>query len=280
MNKKEARLLFKQITNINVKSIEEIFTGFSNQNFIVNDAYVLRILKENRDETLSIKNEINNYKTIENLKISEKLIYLNEENGIKITKFIHQTHYYSTPKKIEELKGVAKNIKKLHKLKTNITHEYDYVNKLNVYKSKIPVSLYLSKEYEDNIIEKMIQISKNKPLVMSHNDLVKGNILFTKNKTYFIDWEYGSLNYEYFDLASFISENNLTIEETIIFLNEYYKSKLNETIKKRISIFIKALDILFYYWACYYYFLRKDLIYKEIANEKKSRIISSNPFSL
>ena len=121
----------------------------------------------------------------------------------------------------------------------------------------------------------MNQITKNKPLVMSHNDLVKGNILFSKNKTYFIDREYGSLNYEYFDLASFISENNLNNNEIDIFLNEYYKAKLNETIKNRISIFIKALDILFYYWACYYYFLRKDSIYKEIANEKKYRITSS-----
>ena len=275
MNKKEARLIFKKITNINVKSIEEIYSGFSNQNFIINDAYILRILRPNRDETLLIKNEIENYKAIENLKISEKLVYLDENNGIKITKFIHQTHYYSSPLKIEEIKSVAKNIKKLHKLKTNINHKYDYLYKLNCYKNRIPSSLYLNKEYEDSVISKMNQITKNKPLVMSHNDLVKGNILFSKNKTYFIDWEYGSLNYEYFDLASFISENNLNNKEIDIFLNEYYKAKLNETIKNRISIFIKALDILFYYWACYYYFLRKDSIYKEIANEKKYRITSS-----
>ena len=112
MNKKEARLIFKKITNINVKSIEEIYSGFSNQNFIINDAYILRILRPNRDETLLIKNEIENYKAIENLKISEKIIYLDENNGIKITKFIHQTHYYSSPLKIEEIKSVAKNIKK------------------------------------------------------------------------------------------------------------------------------------------------------------------------
>lgn len=86
MNKKEARLIFKKITNINVKSIEEIYSGFSNQNFIINDAYILRILRPNRDETLLIKNEIENYKAIENLKISEKLVYLDENNGIKITK--------------------------------------------------------------------------------------------------------------------------------------------------------------------------------------------------
>ena len=30
MNKKEARLIFKKITNINVKSIEEIYSGFLN----------------------------------------------------------------------------------------------------------------------------------------------------------------------------------------------------------------------------------------------------------
>ena len=62
MNKKEARLIFKKITNINVKSIEEIYSGFSNQNFIINDAYILRILRPNRDETLLIKNEIENYR--------------------------------------------------------------------------------------------------------------------------------------------------------------------------------------------------------------------------
>ncbi len=276
MLKKEAKTLFKNIMNINVKSIEEINTGFSNQNFIINDAYVLRILRENRDETLNILEEIENYKAINELKISEKLLYLDEQTGIKITKFIHQTHYYSSPLKVEEIINVAKTIKKLHKSKLKVTHEYNFKNKLETYKRKLPNQLLLNKEYEDNLIKEMEKACKNKELVMSHNDLVKGNILFSNTKTYFIDWEYGSLNYEYFDLASFISENNINEKEANIFLNEYYKSKLNDKIKNRISIFIKCLDILFYYWACYYYLLRKDNIYKEIANEKIKRIISSH----
>lgn len=59
------------------------------------------------------------------------------------------------------------------------------------------------------------------------------------------------MNNPYFDLASFISENNLNETQEEFFLSKYFGSKLNLTKRKRTKIFINFLDLLFYYWALY-----------------------------
>ena len=46
------------------------------------------------------------------------------------------------------------------------------------------------------------------PKVLSHNDLNQDNLLW-KNKFYFLDWEYASLNHPCFDIASLVSTYKL-----------------------------------------------------------------------
>jgi len=46
------------------------------------------------------------------------------------------------------------------------------------------------------------------PKVLSHNDLNQDNLLW-KNKFYFLDWEYASINHPCFDLASLVNTYKL-----------------------------------------------------------------------
>jgi thiamine kinase-like enzyme len=46
------------------------------------------------------------------------------------------------------------------------------------------------------------------PKVLSHNDLNQDNLLW-KNKFYFLDWEYASLNHPCFDIASLVNTYKL-----------------------------------------------------------------------
>lgn len=272
IDKKEAKNIFYSLTNTNIKSIEEIFSGFSNQNFIVNDAYILRIPLPNKDESIDYTIEEETYNLIKDLNFSEKIVYFSKETGIKISKFIHNCKSYSITPSNEEIKNVAKLLKKLHKSNIQSSRSYDMFDRLELYKKNVDEKDYILKSYEENLIIKLKEIYPKQSECLCHNDIVRGNLLFGYSKTYLIDWEYAANNNPYFDLASFISENNLSSEQEDLFLSTYFGTKLTNLIKKRISLFIEFLDILYYYRGLYLYKNRNLEIYKIIANEKLERI--------
>ena len=269
---KEIKEEFTNIIDKKIRSIEKLEGGFSNENYLINDAYVFRKVSPLKDESLSFIHEKEIYETIEQLNCSDKVIYYNVENGNKIAKYIHGTRcYYQTPTD-EQIIYVAKLIKKIQKSNIKVSFEYDAMNKINLYKSILPPEVFIDKNYEDKVFKEYLKIYEKYDLVLSHNDLVKGNLLFKFNGVFFIDWEYASMNIPLFDLASFISENNLNNEQASLFLNKFYGAKLNQTIIKRLDIVIRFQDILFYYWALYNFKRRHDEIFKIIGDEKLARI--------
>ncbi len=272
INKKEAKELFIKLTNINVKSIEEIFSGFSNQNFLINDAYVLRIPLKNKDESINYNDEADIYNAISVLNYVEKIVYYSTDTGVKISKFIHGSKSYKDTPSDYEIISVAKLLKKFHKAKINVSAKYDMFSRLKLYKQNIKDDELLNQDYENIVIKNVKNCFDKEDMCLCHNDLVKGNILFTYSKTYFIDWEYAGMNNPLFDIASFISENNLNENQKELFLKTYFGYKLSSLNKKRISNFIEFLDILFYYWGLYLFNKRHLEIYKIISNEKLEHI--------
>lgn len=267
----DERKLFFEITSKEVRTSSFIKEGITNNNFLINDAFVLRIPKDNRESMINFEHEKNNYKVIEPLKISEKLLFLDEQNGFKITKFIHNAHYYPEINN-ETMNSVSRLLKKLHSSDIKVPYGYQMFKRLEEYKTKIDKKYYINEQYEKDVIKKVQQIFNKEPLTFCHNDLVKGNLLFRFNTAFIIDWETGAMNSPLFDLASFISENNLNLEQEEYFLKKYYGYKYNTLKRRRVDIFINFLDILFYYWALAYFFTRNEDIYLKIANIKLERI--------
>jgi thiamine kinase-like enzyme len=61
--------------------------------------------------------------------------------------------------------------------------------------------------YEKNLDYLKLQPTE---LVLCHNDLNCGNLIFLNRKLYLIDFEYAMLNDKFFDIASFASETLTT----------------------------------------------------------------------
>lgn len=271
--KQKVKNIFLETINKDIRTCKEMTNGFCNENYAINDAFVLRLPKENSDETLNYKHEKLVYEKIEKLNISEKIVYFNEDNGVKISKFVHNARQYKETPTNEQIGFVAKTIKKLHNSEIKVPFGYQMFYRLSVYKKELFEDEYINFKYEKSIIKEVQKIFAKDKMVLCHNDLVQNNLLFKFNSLVIIDWEYAGMNNPYFDLASFISENNLNAEQEELFLKKYFGSKYNQLKKRRVETFIKFLDILFYYWALYYYKKRGDQIYKKIANDKLNRIL-------
>ena len=270
--KQKIKSIFTSATQKEIRSSQIIENGFCNENYNINDAFVLRIPKDNADETLNYKHENIVYKTIEPLKISEKVVYFDENTGIKISKFVHNARQYKTTPTNEQITYLAKTLKKLHSSKLKVPFGYQMFYRLSIYKKSLFEDEYIDTKIEKQIIKDVQKIFAKDEMVLCHNDLVQNNLLFKFNGLTLIDREYSGMNNFYFDLASFISENNLNDEQKEFFLSKYFGAKLNDLKRKKVNIFINFLDLLFYYWALYYYRKRGDIIYKKIALEKLEHI--------
>ena len=89
------------------------------------------------------------------------------------------------------------------------------------------------------------------------------NILHTKNKTYFIDWEFASINSKYFDLVSVIHSYKLhDLDINNLFI--YYGLDINDiSIYKKIKEWKKIHENLILIWAA---ITHKYLLNDEVGN--------------
>src|SRR5574344_605152 len=272
---KEIKVIFEKTMKKVVRTSSFLETGFSNNNYLINDAFVIRLPRPNGDPTLDFKKEKAVYEAIAPLNISEKILNFDESDGIKISKFCHNTRKYVNTPTNEQILYVAKKLRKLHSSKIALPFGYMMFFKLDIYKKSVDPTLYIKDSYESKVIKEVRKIFAKTPMTICHNDLVKDNLLFKFNGLTIIDWEYASMNNPLFDLASFVSENNLNNEQEEFFLKKYFGYKYNSIKKKRVELFMRFQDILFYYWALLLKNKRGDEIYSKIAEEKLNRIISN-----
>jgi len=225
--------------------------GFCNINSLLKSSkkeYLIRQFKSDTTVNISRSYEYIMQKKAYKKNIAAEPLLLDEKNQFMICDFLKGKHKKTL--KSKEIQLLAKNIKKLHKIKS-IEKEYDLKKDLKQYK----------KNLKDEDANKSIEICKKelrrlkkykKELVTTHHDLNPKNILFHKNTIKFIDWEYVGVNDKFFDLATVCFEFNLNIKEERILLKFYQKSVNKKDIKKLHS------HILIYEHLCKLWFMSLD----------------------
>ena len=128
---------------------------------------------------------------------------------------------HKTKLKNSDIKNLAKQIKKLHKIKTK-AKTYDLKSDLLNYKKILKDKK--SKKIISESLKSLKKLKKfKKELVLTHHDLNPKNIIFNKNKIKIIDWEYAGINDRFFDLAAICIEFKLNKKEEELFLSYYLK---------------------------------------------------------
>lgn len=194
------------------------------------------------------------------------VLFIDKKNNLLIYEYIEDTKKLSEisfpletieHKSIEDkyLRQLGEGIKKIHSVKPPkkfITFE----NQLNIYQELLSGFKWPEENHLEQAINLFKTITKDEDdgdFVFSHNDLNVLNILQTQNKTYFIDWEFASINSKYFDLVSVIHHYKLD-ELDINNLFIYYGLDINDMkIYKKIKEWEKIHSHLIFIWAAVRY---------------------------
>ncbi|MCQ2796602.1 MAG: phosphotransferase [Bacilli bacterium] len=261
MNEKS---LIRKIIGEQVKSIRPIHQGVSNTSYLVNKQYVVRI-KSEKERFYKFKEEKEVLHKTSNLFLSEFVTYL-DKDGNKVSEYINNAHSFKGDN--NEIIAVAKMLKKLHDSKIEVKAKFKPLKRYYYYKNKSNGEEF---QHEGTIIINVKKLYNKYPLIICHNDLVDNNLLFTKTGSYLIDYEYAGRNIYLFDLASFLSENEIRDKRKVkLFLTTYGfpMSNIDE-----LQTMIMFLNLLWYYWALERYNATKRKIFLNISNMKKRAII-------
>ena len=185
---------------------------------------------------------------VKSINLDVDTLYYNVANGIQLTKYIEDADHFST----EYIEEASLLIKKLHEPKIHVGKQYDIEKMFKEYQDRNHEILF-DTSFAHHYISKAKQLSKEQH-VLCHNDLVEGNFLFTKDQSYLIDYEYAMDNHPYFDLMSFITENDIQNPQDRERIYKIYFGDDFEAIDyEALKIFEIAHHVLWCEWASFMY---------------------------
>lgn len=255
--------LFESLTNIKVFKYELIKEGITNINYLIHSGDGLFVMRIPRSNMIGI-DYVNQGKILNLVKdINVEVIYYNKDSGIMITKYIENTQ-----KEKVSFDVVVKHLKKLHSISYTNIADFDPFKLIETYKSISNDSLFKD---EEKVILKAKEIYNKYPKVLCHNDVLYANFISCIDKDYLIDYEYAGGNIALFDIASFLSENNIDDELLqLTFINKYF-DKVSDELLNDLNNMFSFLDILWGYWAKSMHIKYKEEIFDIIFNEKLNR---------
>ncbi len=274
---KETDELYYQIIN-NKEHWIKLDGGLSNQVFLYDNKYVIKIFDKNNNNLFVI---LENYYKI--LKDLETTLYLDKQNGYLIEKFVEGNIVDNATLFTKNFCLKIFNLidKKIYNIIPDICKKnviLEYINYLNKY-------IETNKIFQDeiNFVKHIflpnINLEENEELKFSHNDIQKYNLIIKDNDINLIDWEYSGYTWKYFDHCNFIV---LLINEMITG-KMYDLDKIDDLIdlqyfleimiliyKKEKKYFLNQMLIsgyTWYLWSLVKYDKTKDKLYIDYGNQ-------------
>jgi thiamine kinase-like enzyme len=207
-----------------LKIIERLMGGMSNYTYLCskNDKkFVFRIPGEGGYNFVNYTTEANNLNHILPLNINTRTVFIDPENGYKISEYIEGTMIDDNV----DLNLVTKTLKQLHNYNTLFDNNYDHLKRLETYEllhQNNEVKYLKLKESFLKLFDKYLKQHLDTPC---HNDAQIANMIVDENqKLYLLDWEFAGNNDKIYDIASF---GNKDFNQALKLLNVYYQNPKN-----------------------------------------------------
>ena len=259
--KEDIKRIIKECLKLKKISVFEItrIGGMTNRNYKINvdgELMILRLPGIGTEKIIDRKNEVRNSKLVSEKQFDAKILYINEETGVKISKFIEgaETLTVRSAKKENNIKLVANLLYTLHNSNIHMTNKFDVYREIRKYENIIDKYNYNYYEGYKDIREKIFNIKSlmkkyNTKIVPSHNDTLPDNFIKDNNeRLYLIDWEYSGLNDNMWDVAAYCLESNFSTYDEELFLHYYCADNLSKDDSIRLLMNKVLQDILWSLW--------------------------------
>ena len=240
-----------------IKNITVLKKGMTNRSFLFecqNQKYIMRIPGEGTDHLINRKEEADVYQVLENRQICDDVLYMNPENGYKITAYLEDATNCDA-ENWDEVEACMTKLREFHELNLTVDHRFDIFGQIDFYESLWNGEKSYFKDYETTKtaifeLKKWIDtLEKNETLV--HIDAVPDNFLFTKDGIRIIDWEYAGMQDPHVDIAMFCIYSLYSREQVDHLIDLYFKGEVSPVIRTKIYAYIASAGLLWSNWCEY-----------------------------
>ena len=240
-----------------IKNITVLKKGMTNRSFLFecqNQKYIMRIPGEGTDHLINRKEEADVYQALENRQICDDVLYMNPDNGYKITAYLEDATNCDA-ENWAEAEACMTKLREFHELNLTVDHRFDIFGQIDFYESLWNGEKSYFKDYEKTKaaifeLKKWIDtLEKTETLV--HIDAVPDNFLFTKNGIRIIDWEYAGMQDPHVDIAMFCIYSLYSKEQVDQLIDLYFKGEVSPMIRTKIYAYIASAGLLWSNWCEY-----------------------------
>jgi CTP:phosphocholine cytidylyltransferase-like protein/thiamine kinase-like enzyme len=246
-----------EITDITV-----LKKGMTNRSFLFkckDKKYIMRIPGEGTEQLINRTEEAEVYMQIAKEDICDNIIYMNPQNGYKITEYMENARTCD-PFDEADLQKSMRVLRNFHEKGLKVEHEFDIFKQIDFYESLWEGEPSVFKDYKETkqrvfSLRNHIEMYNSKK-VLTHIDAVPDNFLFVKTSNgeediRLIDWEYAGMQDPHVDIAMFCIYAMYDREQVEQLIDCYFVEGCPREIRIKIYCYIAACGLLWSNWCEY-----------------------------
>ena len=249
--------VFKTSTDT-IEDICVLKKGMTNRSFLFSvndDRYIMRIPGEGTDQLINRAEEAEVFKTISGKGLCDDPVYINPENGYKITKYLDGIRCCD-PENEEDLKKCMKRLKSFHDMHLSVPHTFDIFERIDFYETLWNNQPSMYKDYEQtkaNVFDLRSFIDGlKKDWCLTHIDAVPDNFLFYDTEEgeslQLTDWEYAGMQDPHVDIAMFCIYSLYNKGQIDRLIDIYFEGKADRLTRAKIYAYIAMCGLLWSNW--------------------------------
>lgn len=259
--KSEALAVISKALGVTAREIVDIKVlkkGMTNRSFLFTAGgkkYIMRIPGEGTDRLINRKEEASVYQAIAGKKICDEIVYLNPENGYKISEFLEDARVCD-PLNNNDLQRCMGKLREFHRQSLKVEHEFDIFGQIDFYETLWNGTPSVYRDYcktKEKVFRLKAYIDKHiGEKVLTHIDAVPDNFLFAKNGDIrLIDWEYAGMQDPHVDIAMFCIYALYNKRQIDHLIDVYFENQCPDEIRIKIYCYIAACGLLWSNWCEY-----------------------------
>lgn len=248
----------------NIVDIKVLKKGMTNRSFMfsVNGSkYIMRIPGEGADRLINRVHEAEVFQVISGLGFCDDPVYINPNNGYKITSFLEGVRTCD-PENLTDLKKCMEKLRNFHSMKLTVPHTFDIFGQIEFYETLREGQPSMYKDYETtkaNVLSLREYIdAQPKSWCLTHIDAVPDNFLFytpisssgeiENEQLQLIDWEYSGMQDPHVDVAMFCIYSLYNKNQVDQLIDIYLQNKCDNLTRAKIYAYISACGLLWSNW--------------------------------
>ena len=249
-----------------ISDISVLKKGMTNRSFLFSvkgSKYIMRIPGEGTDKLINRRQEAEVYRAISGLGLCDDPVYINPDNGYKITSFLENVRVCD-PSSEEDLKRCMKKLRGFHEMRISVDHTFDICRQIEFYESLWDGAPSIYRDYL-RTKEKVLSLcdyveSLDHDWCLTHIDAVPDNFLFygygdsgdsSDEQLQLTDWEYAGMQDPHVDIAMFCIYSLYNRQECDRLIDIYFDGQCDRETRIKIYIYIAMCGLLWSNWCEY-----------------------------